>query len=144
LSNRSDFRQELDKAILNEGTDVRRIWNVNSLDDTRRLREIIDKYKGNDNHSIKAYFGLPDHDVPELLIVERQGASISFVSTRTPHRLDWAIFFKRADLAHVIRDYFDVLWDRAELILDAGEVITRGQTLLTQFENGLTVGQQPP
>ena len=78
LQNRSDFREELDKAILEEGIDVRRIWNLSSVDDVVRLREILAKYKGQDNHSIRAYFGLPDFVMPELLIVERRGRRYRF------------------------------------------------------------------
>jgi hypothetical protein len=141
LEQRSAFRQELDEAILNEGTDVRRIWNIKSPEDIARLREILMKYQGRSNHSIRAYFQLPDHVLPELLIVDGRGASMSFPSTRSPHELDWVIRFKRNDLVHVIRDYFDVLWDRAERMLDAGETTPTTDQRLKSLENLL---QAPP
>jgi hypothetical protein len=122
LEQRSSFRQELDTMILQEGADVRRIWNVSSIDDLKRLREILEKYRGHGNHSLRAYFELPDHALPELLVVEHRGASMSFPSTRSPRELDWMIRFRREDLVDVVRDYFDVLWDRAERMLDAGEL----------------------
>jgi hypothetical protein len=134
LHYRSKFREELDAAILNEGADVRRIWNVSSGEDAQRLREILSRYQGKDNHSIRVYFGIPDHVMPELLVVDKRGASISFPSTRTPHGLDWMIGFKRDDLASVISDYFDVLWDRATRVLDAGEVAAEGLEALAEFE----------
>jgi hypothetical protein len=55
LTSRSRFREELDEAILKEGTDVRRIWNIHSEDDVTRLLEILKKYEGRDNHSIRAF-----------------------------------------------------------------------------------------
>lgn len=143
LSHRADFRQELDKAILNEGCDVRRIWNISSAADVARLRELLTRYQGNNNHSIRAYFGLPDHVMPELLVVDECGASISFVSTRTAHTLDWAVQVRRPDLVHVIKDYFEVLWDRAERILDSGEPTAKGMTQLNDFEADLIAAEQP-
>jgi len=92
------------------------------------------KYEGRSNHSIRAYVGLPDHVMPELLIVEGRGASMSFPSARNPHALDWAVRFKRNDLTLVLREYFDVLWDRAERILDAGESTANGQHRLADAE----------
>ena len=41
LEQRSEFRRELDTMILQEGTDVRRIWNVSSIEDLKRLQEIL-------------------------------------------------------------------------------------------------------
>jgi uncharacterized integral membrane protein len=97
LEARTAFRQELDKAILDEGVDVRRIWNVSSLDDVQRLRQVLQDYHGRANHSIRAYFDLPDHALPELLVVDGRGASMSFPSTRSPRDLDWMIRFNRND-----------------------------------------------
>lgn len=134
LQTRADFRQELDQAIIKEGADVRRIWNINSADDVARLREVLEKYHGHDNHSIRAYFGLPYFSMPELLIVERRGASMSFPSLRQPRGLGWVIRFKRPDLVQVVRDYFEVLWDRADKILDAGQVVPAGEARLREFE----------
>jgi hypothetical protein len=139
LEQRSAFRQELDTMILEEGADVRRIWNISSVDDLKRLQEVLKKYHGRENHSIRAYFDLPDHALPELLIVDRRGASMSFPSTRSPRQLDWMIRFRREDLTSVVRDYFDVLWDRAERMLDAGEVAiscnARIKDLESKFNN---------
>ena len=84
LSNRTNFRQELELAIVDEGADVKSIWNVSSTDDVNRLRALLERYEGRTNHSIRAYFGVADHLMPELLIVDKRGASISFTSTRTP------------------------------------------------------------
>lgn len=137
LEQRSDFRHELDQAILKEGADVRRIWNLSSLDDVDRLREILSKYQGRANHSIRAYFGLPYHALPELLLVDGPGASMSFPSMRTPRGLDWMIRFRRRDLTNVVRDYFDVLWDRAERILDSGEKTGDCDRLLREAEERL-------
>ena len=137
LDHRSSFRQEIDHMVLAEGTDLRRIWNVSSLADVQRLREIIEKYKGHPNHSIRAYFQLPDYLLPELLVVDKRGASISFPSIRSPYDLDWMIRFRREDLIAVIRDYFDVLWDRAIRILDAGEVATGYDKLIRDIEESL-------
>ena len=134
LHQRSAFRNELDSAILREGADVRRIWNVGSLDDLNRLREMLGRYEGNANHSIRTYFKLPYHALPELLVVDRHGASMSFPTMRTPRGLDWTARFKRADLMLVVRDYFDVLWDRAEKILDSGELTATGRQRLHEFE----------
>jgi hypothetical protein len=149
LTNRSMFRDELDEAILKEGTDVRRIWNLNSEDDVVRLLEILKKYEGRDNHSIRAFFGIPDFAMPELLVVEGRGASISFPSTRSPHGLDWAIRFNRPDLMYVMKDYFEVLWDRAERILDSGQIVTSEESIRAMFASrvaeasGTTRNDQP-
>jgi hypothetical protein len=143
LESRADFRQELDQAILNEGADVRRIWNVSSMDDVQRLREMLTKYQGHANHSIRAYFDLPDHVLPELLIVESRGASISFPSARRPRDLDWMIRFKRDDLVFVVRDYFDVLWDRAERMLDAGDITADCERRLGEVAARLNGGSAP-
>jgi hypothetical protein len=137
LNHRAFFRQEIDQMVLAEGTDLRRIWNVSSLSDVQRLREMLEKYKGHSNHSIRTYFQIPDHLMPELLVVEGRGASISFPSIRSPYDLDWMIRFKREDLVAVIRDYFDVLWDRAIRILDAGEVVPGCDELIQQVEESL-------
>ena len=134
LSNRTNFRQELEQAIMEEGADVRRIWNVSSAADVDRLRKLLKRYEGRTNHSIRAYFGVADHLLPELLIVDKRGASISFASARTPHSLGWAIRVKRKDLVDAVRDYFDVLWDRAERILDSGEITEAGRAAIAQFE----------
>lgn len=134
LHQRSAFRDELDSAILREGADVRRIWNIGSADDLNRLREMLERYEGHPNHSIRAYFNLPYHVLPELLVVDRRGASMSFPSMRTPRGLDWSVQFKRTDLMFVVRDYFDVLWDRAERILDSGDRAAAGQQRLDEFE----------
>ena len=134
LSNRTNFRQELEQAIMEEDADVKRIWNVSSAADVDRLRMLLDRYEGRTNHSIRAYFGVADHLLPELLIVDKRGASISFASTRTPHSLDWAIRVKRKDLVYVVRDYFEVLWDRAEKILDSGEITDAGRAAIARFE----------
>jgi hypothetical protein len=134
--NRERFRKELEKAILTDGADVRRIWNISSSDDVQRLRELLEKYRGRDNHSIRAYFGVEDHLLPELLIVDKCGASVSVSSTKT-RQLDWVISLKRADLIYVVQDYFDGLWDRAEKILDSGEVTANGLAALTSFETTL-------
>jgi hypothetical protein len=137
LDHRSFFRQEIDQMVLTEGTDLRRIWNISSLGDAKRLREVLEKYKGHSNHSIRAYFQIPDHLMPELLIVEGRGASISFPSIRSPYDLDWMIRFRREDLVAVMRDYFDVLWDRATRILDAGEIVPGCDKLIQQVEESL-------
>jgi hypothetical protein len=137
LKTRTSFRQQLDRMILEEGTDVRRIWNISSLDDITRVREILSKYEGHQNHSIRAYFKLPDHVLPELLVVEHCGASISFPSTRSPLQLDWMIRFRREDLVSVVRDYFDVLWDRATRLLDAGEITRECDLQLREVEESL-------
>jgi len=113
---------------------------VSSAADVSRLQFLLDKYEGCNNHSIRAYFGVADHLMPELLIVENRGASISFTSTRTPHSLDWAIGVKRKDLVYVVRDYFDVLWDRAEKILDSGEITENGRAAIVRFEASLSMG----
>lgn len=132
LEQRSAFRAELDDAIQKEGSDVRRIWNVSSADDVNRLREMIDRYQGRNNHSIRAYFELPHHALPELLVVDGRGASMSFPSVRAPRGLDWMMRFKRDDLVHVVRDYFDVLWDRADRVLDSGEEVSGWERALQQ------------
>ena len=134
LEQRSAFRNELDLAILKEGADVRRIWNVSTPGDVERLREVLAKYEGRQNHSIRAYFGLPYHALPELLVVDGRGASMSFPSMRTPRGLDWMVRFRRTDLMNVVRDYFDVLWDRAERILDSGERTSDCDRLLRAAE----------
>ena len=123
LPNRVSFRHELDSMILKEGIEVRRIWNVSSRDDAVRLTEMLQRYEGRANHSIRAYFKIPDHALPELLIVDHRGASMSFPSSRSPKELDWMIRFNRADLIGVVQDYFEVLWDRADRVLDAGEIV---------------------
>lgn len=137
LEHRSAFRKELDRAILEEGADVRRIWNVSSPGDVSRLREVLARYEGRPNHSIRAYFGLPDHALPELLVVDGPGASMSFPSMRTPRGLDWMVRFRRRDLIDVVRDYFDVLWDRADRVLDAGERTNHCDRLLREAEKQL-------
>jgi hypothetical protein len=137
LQSRSSFRQEINAMVLQEGCDLRRIWNVSSLDDVQRLREVIKMYNGRRNHSIRAYFRLPDHLLPELLVVNGRGGSVSFPSTRSPHELDWSVQFRRKDLVAVMRDYFDVLWDRGTRILDAGEVTDEGRHALDQVEREL-------
>jgi hypothetical protein len=134
--NRERFREELDKAILKEGSDVRRIWNISSSHDVNRLRELLERYQGRTNHSIRAYFGVENHLLPEILVVDECGASISFASTTRPN-LDWAISMKRSDLVDVIRIYFDGLWDRAEKIFDSGKITQSGQVALKRFETGL-------
>ncbi|MBT8226455.1 MAG: hypothetical protein HKP61_03565 [Dactylosporangium sp.] len=143
LESRTNFRQELDKAIIDEGCDVRRIWNISSPDDIRRLREMMKKYRGRANHSIRAYFSLPNHALPELLIVDGTGASMSFPSTRSPHDLDWTIHFHRRDFILVVRDYFDVLWDRAERMLDAGDVAPDCDQRLGEIERRLSSSDPP-
>jgi hypothetical protein len=120
------------------------IWNISSAADARRLREMLAKYQGRENHYIRLYFGVPDHVMPELLIVEKRGASISFSSMSKQQSLDWAILFRRADLVQVIHDYFDVLWENAERILHGGEVVQHGEVLLAEFEQKLLARQQPP
>lgn len=137
LQQRSAFRNELDSAILREGADVRRIWNIGSIDDLNRLREMLERYQGHANHSIRAYFNLPYHALPELLVVDRHGASMSFPSMRTPRGLDWSVRFRRSDLMQVVRDYFDVLWDRAEKVLDSGDPAIAGRQRLDEFEQHL-------
>jgi hypothetical protein len=132
LEYRSTFRQELDEAILVEGADVRRIWNITSIDDLDRLEVMLEKYGGRANHSIRVYVGIPDHVLPEILIVEGRGGSLSFTSPRNPHDLDWMIRFRRKDLLMVVRDYFDVLWDRADRVLDSGERTEAGKELLAR------------
>jgi hypothetical protein len=144
LPNRTNFRQELDKAILGETTLVQRIWNVSSAADAYRLREMLKKYEGRENHYIRLYFNIPDHVMPELLIVEKRGASISLASMGKQQSLDWAILFKRQDLIQVIRDYFDVLWEHAEKILHGGELVPGGEARLAAFEQMCSTGQQPP
>jgi hypothetical protein len=134
LEQRSAFRRELDTMILQEGADVRRIWNISSIDDLRRLQEILERYRGQGNHSIRAYFKMPDHALPELLVVDHRGASMSFPSTRSPRELDWMIRFRREALVVVVRDYFDVLWDRAERMLDAGEIVDGCPSRLQELE----------
>jgi len=140
LSNRTNFRQELEQAIVDEGADVRRIWNVSSAADAERLKLLLQRYEGRTNHSIRAYFGVADHLMPELLIVDSRGASISFASTRTPHSLDWAVHIKRKDLVYVVRDFFDVLWDRAEKVLDSGEITEAGRAAIARFEANISTG----
>ena len=137
LTNRASFRQEIDRMVLDEGCDLRRIWNVSSLDDAARLREMLEKYKGHANHSIRAFFQLPDFVLPELLIVDKIGATMSFPSTRSPFDLDWSVLFRRNDIVIVVRDYFDVMWDRAERMLDAGEITDQARKLLDQVEVNL-------
>lgn len=143
LEYRNTYRRELDAAIIHEGVDVRRIWNISSKEDCRRLREVLDRYRGRTNHSIRAYFAFPDHILPELLVVDGGGASISFPSTRTPHQLDWMIRFTRRELVLVVRDYFDVLWDRAERMLDAGEIADACLRRLEEAESRFD-GPEPP
>ncbi|MEU4422033.1 hypothetical protein AB0F81_15520 [Actinoplanes sp. NPDC024001] len=143
LEQRSSFRAELNEAILNEGADVRRIWNVSSASDVSRLREMMKNYQGHQNHSIRLYFDLPYHALPELLLVEGRGASMSFPSTRNPLGLDWMIRFNRKDLVTVVRDYFDVLWDRAERILDAGQPVDGYERRLEAMEAALTSRNSP-
>lgn len=98
---------------------------------------VLDKYQGHSNHSIRAYFDMPDHILPELLVVDGRGASVSFPSTRTPHDLDWMVRFNRTDLILVVKDYFDVLWDRAERVLDAGNITPEGRRILQEMERRL-------
>jgi hypothetical protein len=143
LEFRSTFRQELDAAIMSEGADVRRIWNLTSLDDIERLESMLEKYAGKTNHSIRAYVGIPDHVLPEVLAVDGRGATLSFVSPRNPYDLDWMIRFRRKDLQLVVRDYFDVLWDRAERVLDSGERTAAGEDLLRRARYQLTAGARP-
>lgn len=137
LPSRSSFRDELNAMVREEGCDLRRIWNITSLDDVRRIRQVLEQYQGNRNSSIRSYFNLPDHVLPELLVVEGCGSTISFPSTRSPHELDWSVQFTRKDLVAVIRDYFDVLWDRAARLLDAGEVTEEGWRVLDEVETRL-------
>jgi hypothetical protein len=144
LKNRTDFRQELDKAILEEGAEVRRIWNINSSDDLERLQQVLQKYEGCANHSIRAYFGMRYCSVPELLIVERLGASISFPSPRQPRGIDRVILFRRPDLVHVVRDYFDVLWNQADKVLDAGEIVMTSEELQHRFRVSTGRNDPPP
>jgi hypothetical protein len=144
LPNRTNFRQELDKAIIRETTLVQRIWNISSEADAIRLREMLKRYQGRENHYIRLYFNVPDHVMPELLIVEKRGASISFASTSKQQSLDWAVLFKRQDLVQVIRDYFEVLWEHAEKILHGGELVAGGEAQLAAFEQQLSAGRQPP
>jgi hypothetical protein len=53
--------------------------------------------------------------------------------------LDWMVRFRRRDLVLVIRDYFDVLWDRADRLLDSGEVTAGCESLLRDAEKRLSV-----
>jgi hypothetical protein len=143
LEFRSTFRQELDAAIMSEGADVRRIWNITSVDDIDRLESMLEKYAGKTNHSIRAYVGIPDHVLPEVLVVDGRGATLSFTSPRNPYGLDWMIRFRRKDLQLVVRDYFDVLWDRAERVLDSGERTRAGAELLRRTRDQLKVVEPP-
>lgn len=141
---RTVFRQELDKAVLEERVEVQRIWNIKTLEDVHRLREVLEKYRGQPGHSIRAYFDLPDFALPELLIVDGRGASMSFPSNRNPHDLDSMIRFNRSDLIHVVRGYFDVLWDRAVRMLDAGDVTPQCNSLLVEAERRIRESTAQP
>jgi len=48
------------------------------------------------------------------------------------------IRFRRKDLVLIVRDYFDVLWDRAEVVLDAGVILPSSQQRLSEVEQALS------
>jgi hypothetical protein len=120
---RTAFRQELDDAITKEGREVRRLWNINSPYDAERLGTIIDRYKGFSGVSIRVLFDIPDYVIPELLIVNDKLGSISLPQTRNPQGIESTVAFTDARSITILRQYFDILWDRADKALDSGEVV---------------------
>jgi hypothetical protein len=58
--------------------------------------------------------------------------------------LDRVILFKRHDLAQVIRNYFGVLWEHAERILQGGELTPEGDRRLSEFEQKFATRKTTP
>jgi hypothetical protein len=120
---RTAFRREIDNAVVKEGRSMRRIWNISSLDDCRRLQEILERYKGNPNKSIRVLFDIPDYLLPEILIVNGEVASISFPQQRNPLSLEAALVVRDKEAVRTIQEYFDNLWNHSERALEAGRIV---------------------
>ena len=120
---RMTYRNELDKAVLVEEREVRRIWTINSSHDAKRLKEILGRYEGHSNVSIRAFFDVEDYLLPEVQVINSWTASISFPQSRNPSAIDAGTVVADPDSVHVIQNYCDVLWDNAKPILAGGDIV---------------------
>lgn len=118
---RASFREELDRAAIHEGREIRRIWNVNDADDARRLEEVVHGYQGCRNVSIRAYFDIPSSLPPEVIVVNDLVASLSFPQLRNPTGVEAGEVTRHPEAVLILRQYFDVLWHDATPILTNGD-----------------------
>ena len=102
---------------------MKRIWNVKDREDAARLEEVTARYEGQPNVSIRTFLDLPPFLLPEVLVVNDEGASLSFPQLRDPFGLEACLFFADPLAVGTVREYFDVLWNNARSVVDSGKVV---------------------
>lgn len=114
------FRAFITQAV-QERANVRRIWHVKNGDGYNRLRLYLDTYKGYENYHIKTLI-TEEVYMPELTGIGDKIAMISVPTLVNPAIMISTMQFRRRSDARVVREFFDVVWDRA-LPIKVGEHI---------------------
>lgn len=119
---RSNFRAELDQAIMTEKREVKRIWNIGNKEDAQRLMEILSKYQNYNNISIRYFTNLPVYTLPELLVVNSDIASTSYPQKRNPFEIEACEVYRNDKSIRILENYFEIMWDNATKLLENGNI----------------------
>ena len=117
---RTVFRATLDDAI-EHGVLVKRVWNICSPDDARRLLEIMEKHKGKAGHSISVYFDVPHSVMPEILVIDKEVASVSLPQNSNPRTVAAATIMTDKPSIELVEQYFDTLFEQGLVAFKNGQ-----------------------
>ena len=111
---RNEFRRLITERI-KEGVAVKRIWEINSLDDVTKLESYLNLYQPYSNISINYFFGSKIM-IPGLLSVYGKVASISLPLPNNPNSMVNTFHFRGKPEIFCIEKYFEILWESSTAI----------------------------
>ncbi|MEM7620492.1 MAG: hypothetical protein AAF228_08505 [Pseudomonadota bacterium] len=109
--NRVKFRSLITQKLY-EKIPIRRLWQIQTLEDLTRLEKYLDEYSEFDNYSVKVIY---DKQVliPDILCIKDRVANISFPEINSPREISRSIAFYNKSYIRSIESYFNVLWELA-------------------------------
>jgi hypothetical protein len=102
---------------------VRRIWHIKTHPDYDKMKFYLDSYKNFENYHVKVIIG-GDVYMPEMAGIGERIALVSLPSSANPASIVNTIQFYRRKEIRKIKEYFDLVWDRALPIKIGGHVFT--------------------
>jgi hypothetical protein len=125
------FRDFITRAVQDK-TQVRRVWHIKSRADFDRLCYYLGNYRNFENYHVKAIFG-DEAFLSEIAGIGTSVGMISLPALENPASIVKSIQFYRHRDVRTIKEYFDLIWERALAIKISERIYSENLAMLEKF-----------
>ena len=135
--NRARFRGLLSEKI-HAGVPIKRLWQIQTVDDINRMESYLYEYLDYDNYSLKA---IVDKRVliPELICIGGKIATMSFPEIGMPRKIGRLLILYKKHPIQAVESYFHVLWEMSSPVKIGAELYKEN---LKSLRDSLAEGQK--